>query len=67
MARWNPTHVIIKNFAFGEPVRQYKKGQEVYLGGDVLDFAALNRCAKCLKTNAPAKAAEKSVETGSLI
>jgi hypothetical protein len=45
MARWNPTHNIIRNFAFGDPVKQYKKGTTAYLSGDTLDFAALNHCA----------------------
>ena len=45
MARWSPTHNIIKNFAFGDPAKQYKKGTQARLSGDCLDFAALNRCA----------------------
>jgi len=49
MARWNPTHNIIKNFAFGDPVKQYKTGTQAYLSGDALDFAALNHCATMIK------------------
>lgn len=45
MARWESTHDIIRNFAYGNPVKQYRKGTQAYLSGDCLDFAALNRCA----------------------
>ena len=45
MARWEPTHNITKNFAFGSPAKQYKKGTQARLSGDCLDFAALNRLA----------------------
>ncbi len=53
MARWQPTHTIIKNFAFGSPAKQYKKGTEARLSGDCLDFAALNHCALLIKSEAP--------------
>jgi hypothetical protein len=49
MARWEPTHTIIKNFAFGDPAKQYKKGTSTRLSGDCLDFAALNHCALLIK------------------
>ena len=53
MARWDPTHNIIKNFAFGEPAKQYKKGTQARLSGECLDFAALNRCATMINPEAP--------------
>ena len=53
MARWNATHNIIKNFAFGDPVKQYKAGTQAYLSGDALDFAALNHCATMINPTIP--------------
>ncbi len=53
MARWNPTHNIIRNFAFGDPSKQYKKGTQAYLSGDALDFAALNHCATMINPTVP--------------
>ena len=51
MARWNPTHNIISNFAFGDPVKQYKKGTQARLSGECLDFAALNRCVTMIQSD----------------
>ena len=51
MARWEPTHNIIRNFAFGD--KQYKKGTQAYLSGECLDFAALNRCATMINPTTP--------------
>ena len=45
MARWEPTHNIIRNFAFGSPAKQYKKGTQARLSGECLEFAALKRLA----------------------
>jgi len=30
MPKYNPTHEITRNFAYGDPIVQYKKGQRVY-------------------------------------
>ena len=61
MARWEPNCRITRNFAFGD--KQYKKGKEYYLGGEVKEFAALNRCAVFIKEEAP-EAVENAVTEG---
>ena len=53
MARWENTHSITKNFAFGDPVKQYKKGSEVRLNGDCAKFAEGNSCATLINPAAP--------------
>ena len=45
MARWEDTHNIIVNFAFGDPCIQYKKGTKVRLNGDCAKFAESRGCA----------------------
>ena len=45
MARWEDTHIINKNFGFGDPVKQYKKGTKARLNGDCAAFAEANGCA----------------------
>ena len=45
MARWENTHKIHKNFAFGDPAKQYKKGTEARLNGDCATFAESSGCA----------------------
>jgi hypothetical protein len=45
MARWEDTHIINKNFAFGNPAIQYRKGSKARLNGDCAEFAELNDCA----------------------
>ncbi len=39
MPKYNPTHEITRNFAYGDPAIQYKKGDKVYLNDDIADFA----------------------------
>lgn len=53
MARWPTNCTVTRNFAFGD--KQYKKGKEYHLSGDVKDFAALNRCAVMIKTEPEVK------------
>ncbi len=53
MARWSPTHNITRNFAFGDPAKQYKKGTQARLSGDCLEFADLNRCAALINPTIP--------------
>jgi|TARA_R110000851_G_scaffold332695_1_gene509545 hypothetical protein len=52
MARWEKTHIINNNFAFGDPVVQYKKGSEARLNGDCAKFAENTGSATALN---PAK------------
>lgn len=65
MARWNPTHNIIRSFAFGDPVKQYRKGTQAYLSGDALDFAALNHCATMINPTIPPVEPENNEGEGS--
>jgi len=51
MARWEPNCTITRNFAFGG--KQYKKGKQAYLSGEVKEFAAMNRCAVMIAVDVP--------------
>ena len=65
MARWEPTHNIIKNFAFGDPAKQYKKGTQARLSGDALDFAVLNRLVTMINPTIPPTEPESTEGEGS--
>jgi len=58
MPKYNPTHEITRNFAYGDPIVQYKKGQRVYLNDDVASFAE----GVCAKRFAPVKKSKAKVE-----
>lgn len=53
MARWEDTHTIIKNFGFGNPAKQYKKGAKARLSGECATFAEANNCATPLNPSTP--------------
>jgi hypothetical protein len=55
MPKYNTTHLITRNFAYGDPVIQYKKGTKVYLNDETATFAE----GLCADRFAPVKKVKK--------